>query len=395
MKLEVLRERDFAIYMSGNLASWLGLWIQRIAIGWLSWELSHSPAWVGLVSFAQFGPVILFGPMFGVLADKLDRRRYAMVASSIQMGIAFVLFGVAAAGAMTIGLLALLCLAAGITTSAYQPVRLALVNDLAPRPLLAQAVAINSLTFNVTRFVGPAIGGIVIAAWGSSAPFAINALTYLALILALYAIKPMPSPRTASAGGFFGDLRAGIDYMRRHRKLGELFMLVFASSFLGRGVLELLPVFAEAMYHEGASGLAVLTAATGLGAVGSAGWVTRARSAESLPRTGRRSLCVSACFLVALGLIDLYWLGIIAAFALGFTLTLTGVSLQVACQTTIDNAFRGRVMSLWGTVVTGGSAIGGAIIGVASEWAGLGPVTIACGAIALFCALATPRPRAH
>mgnify|MGYP000977610547 CR=1 FL=1 len=379
MKLEVLRERDFAIYMSGNLASWTGLWIQRIAIGWLSWELSHSAAWVGLVSFAQFGPVIVLGPLFGVLADKLERRRYAIVASSIQMGIATALFVVAAMGWMTIELLCALCFCTGVTTSAYQPVRLALVNDLSPRPLLTQAIAIHSLIFNLTRFVGPALGGVVIASAGTSAPFAINAFAYLALIAALSVIRLRPSEHKKASGEFFAEMRAGFGYVREHRNLVHIFALGLISNFLGRGVLELLPVFAEAVFAAGASGLATLTAATGVGSILSAGIVTRARHPAQLPRLGRRSIYVSSLLLVALGLTPWYLPGIMLCFALGFTLTLTGVSLQVALQSLVHDTFRGRIVGLWGVVVTGGSAVGGAVIGAFSQLAGLGTVTVACG----------------
>lgn len=383
MKLEVLRERDFAIYMGGNLASWLGLWIQRLAIGWLSWDLSHSAAWVGLVSLAQFGPVIVLGPMFGVLADKLERRRYAIVASIIQMAIATVLFVVAAFGLMTIGLLFGLCLAAGITTAGYQPVRLAMVNDLAPRSMLTQAIAINSLAFNITRFAGPAIGGVVMLSLGVAAPFAVNALSYLALILALHNIRLRPSARARAAGSFLATLRAGLGYAREHAMIREIIILGFISAFLGRGVLEMWPVFAEAIYQEGASGLATLSAATGLGSIVSAGVVTRAGDPAGLPRIARSSVYVSAAFLVVLGLFEIYWLGVLFAFALGVTLTLTGVSLQVALQSTVDDSYRGRVVGLWGVVVTGGPAIGGAIIGAVSELAGLGSVTVVCGLASL------------
>jgi len=381
MKLDVLRHRDFAWYITGNALSWLAMWMQRVAIGWLSWELTHSPLWVGLISMAQFAPTILFGPMFGVLADKLERRRHAITVSTIQMALAALLCLVSALGWMRIELLAVLCIGIGITSSAYQPVRLALVNDVVPRPMLAQAIALNSVVFNTTRFIGPALGGIAIATFGVASTFGINAFAYLALIWAVATVNLRPRTSPPSEASLLADLRAGLHNVREHAAIRSFILIGLITSFFARGVLELLPVFADSVFGRGAGGLAMLTSCTGLGAVMSGLSLSRFSDPVRIPKLARRSAIATGVLLVAFGLTPHWWLGLALVFAIGIGTSLTMVGLQVAIQSAVDDRFRGRVMSLWGVVAVGSPALGGAILGALSQAVPIGWVTVICGVL--------------
>lgn len=395
MKLELLRHRDFAWYITGNALSWTALWMQRVAIGWLSWELTHSPLWVGLISMAQFAPVIVLGPMFGVLADKLERRRHAIVVTSVQMVLAMVLCLVSMLGWMRIELLFVLCLAIGITSSAYQPVRLAMVNDVVPRPLLSQAIAFNSVVFNTTRFLGPALGGLAIASFGVASTFGINSVAYIALIWAVATVHLRPRSAPPSEASLIADLRAGWRYVRTHPTIRSFMLIGLIISFFVRGMLELLPVFADSVFAQGAQGLALLTSCMGLGAVMAGLSLSRFAETAKLASLARRSSIVSGALLATFGITKIWALGLVLVFALGIGTSLCMVGMQVAIQSAVEDQYRGRVMSLWGMIAAGSPALGGALLGGISQVAGIAGVTVACGVLCAALIWLTRRQGAH
>lgn len=391
----LLRHRDFAWYIAGNALSWVALWMQRVAIGWLSWELTHSPLWVGLISMAQFAPVVVLGPMFGVLADKLERRRHAITVTTVQMVLAMVLCVVTVLGWMRIELLFVLCLAIGITSSAYQPVRLALVNDVVPKALLPQAIAFSSVVFNSTRFIGPALGGIAIASFGVASTFGINSVAYIALIWAVATVNLRPRSSPASEASLIADLRAGLRYVGSHPTIRSFMLIGLIISFFVRGMLELLPVFADSVFAQGAQGLALLTSCMGLGAVMAGLSLSRFTDTSRLASLARRSSVISGALLVAFGLTNVWVLGLALVFTLGIGTSLCMVGMQVAIQSAVDDRFRGRVMSLWGMIAAGSPALGGALLGAIAQLAGIAGVTIASGVLcALLIWLTRPRARA-
>ncbi|MFN0305089.1 MAG: MFS transporter [Burkholderiales bacterium] len=383
MNFAVLRHRDFALFVSGNALSWLGSWMQRISIGWLSWDLTHSSLWVGLISLAMYAPVIVLGPLFGVLADKLDRRWHGVIVNAIQMLLAVTLFLISIAGSMRIELLFAVCILIGIAGAAYQPVRLSLVNDIVPRELLTQAIAVNSVVFNASRFVGPALGGIAIASLGVASTFAINAITYVGVISALWVVVLRPPTHRHQSSGFFADLLAGLRNVAAHRAIRSFMLMGAITSVFARGVLELLPVFADAVFMQGASGLAILTSAGGIGAVVAGLTVSRFNDTSHLPRLSRRSAFAAGAILIMLGLTTNFWLGVFLVFAIAVATTLCMVSMQIAVQSAVDDPFRGRVMSLWGVIAMGGPSIGGAAIGAIAQFTGMAGVTIACGVVGM------------
>src|ERR1044071_5119980 len=172
--------RNYRVYISGNSISLIGWWLQRVAVGWLAWTLTHSGTWLGLVSLADFLPVLFLSPFAGVLADRRDRVwiiRITQLCGCVQAGLLALLVWT---DTITIELLFALVLLLGIASGIAQPARLALVPSLVDRTSLASALAINSVVFNLARFIGPAIAGVTIAEIGIAAAFAANAVTYLA-----------------------------------------------------------------------------------------------------------------------------------------------------------------------------------------------------------------------
>lgn len=376
----IFSDRTFALFSLGNAVSWLGMWAQRVGVGWLSWDLSHSASWVGLVSLGQYLPLIFFSPLFGGLLDRCDPKRYAIVTNSVLTVLAVALYIITVLNALTIGRLCLFSFVLGVANSAYQPVRLSLVNEVAPKGRLAEAIAANSILFNTTRTVGPALAGIAIASLGVAATFAINALSYAAIIGALAAIELREIPRKPPEG-FIEDFVAGVRYVSGEAFLSELLMLSLVTSILGRGVIELMPAFAGGLYQSGSTGLAALTTAGGIGAILGAALLSRAGAAGWLPMLASRGAMCVGVLVIVLGLVPSYWMALVTVAVLGLCVVVCSVGLQVLLQKAIHDSFRGRVMGLWGMCNVAGPGVGGALLGVISHALGLRGATVASGVI--------------
>jgi MFS family permease len=354
------------------------MWAQRVGIGWLSWDLSHSASWVGLVSLAQFLPLVVFSPLFGGLLDRSNAKRYAIVTNSALTALATILYVVTIMHALTIERLCALSILLGIGNSAYQPVRLSLINEVAPVGRVAEAIATSSILFNVTRTVGPALAGISIAQFGVAATFAINAVSYAAIIAALAVIQ-LPAVLKGPSEGFVRDFLAGIRYVAGHEFIRDVMLLSLVTSMLGRGVIELLPAFAGGLYHRGSSGLAVLTTASGLGAIFGGALLRNAGRGGGLHALARRGAIALGIVVVALGAVPSFWMAVVTIAVVGIAIVVCSVGLQVLLQHTIDESFRGRVLGLWGMCAVAGPGIGGAVLGTVAQTFGLRPATIASG----------------
>jgi len=376
----IFGHRNYALYALGNTISSLGMWAQRVGVGWLSWELSHSATWVGLVSLGQFLPLIFLAPLFGGLLDRSDPKRYAIVTNSFLTAIATVLWVVMVLHAMTIERLCALSVLLGVANSAYHPVRLSLVNEVAPPGRLAEAIATNSILYNLTRSVGPALAGVTIAWFGVAGTFAANAISYAAIIGALAIIDIRVIERPPSRG-FVKDIVDGMRYVAGNPFIREFMLLSVVTSTLTRGPLELLPAFAGGLYQRGSWGLAVLTTVSGVGAILGGVLLSRAGNAAWLAVIARRSAMSLGMLVVVLGLAPGFWSGTVAVFVLGVCGVISGVGLQVLLQKSISETFRGRVLGLWGMCNVAGPGVGGAIIGAATQVLGLRGATVAGGLI--------------
>ena len=237
-----LRNANYGIYTAGNAVSLIGTWMQRISIGWLTWELTHSGLWLGLVAFADFFPVMLIGPIAGAAADRWDRLRVVKTSQTISLVQATILFALTATGHMNIGLLVALSAFQGVIVAFNQPARLALVPSLVAAADLGSAVAINSVIFNLARFVGPMLAGLAIVWSGVATAFAANALSYVAFLVALTGVR-VASTASASTRqrSFKADLQEGIRYTATHPAIAALLVLLIAIGIGGRPLNELLP----------------------------------------------------------------------------------------------------------------------------------------------------------
>ena len=369
-----LAHRNFGTYIAGNSVSLVGTWMQRIGVGWLAWDLTGSGAFLGVIALADLFPSVLIAPFGGALADRLDRRRLMIAAQSIVMAQAFALFALTAAGWITPALLVALTLVNGVVIGVNQPARLALIPSLVPRADLATAVAINSIVFNVARFIGPALAGAMIVSTGVAGVFAANGLSYLAFLVALARIRPEPLARPEPVAGRFGlvhGVAEGVRYALGHPGIRPMLALHTALALTVRPFIELLPGFADAVFGRGAPGLAVLASTIGIGAVIGGLWLAQRRGSA-----GRTRLVLLSALLVALSVLGLaattsFAVATACAALAGFGMVATGVTTQTLIQMAVADGVRGRVLGLYGLIFRGGPALGALAIGVASEWVGL------------------------
>ncbi len=384
----VFSSRNYAIYAAGNSISLVGLWVQRVAVGWLAWRLTESGFWLGAVAFADLFPVVLIGAFGGVLADRLDRRRLMITGQSLALAQAATLCVLQALGLMTIELLFGLTLLLGCVIAVNQPARLSLVPSLVRPANLTSAVAISAVIFNLARFVGPAVAGLILATAGIAPAFGFNALTYAAMIAALAALDLERAPKRAAGGARMVDeIAEGVRYVVGHQAMRTLLLLLLAVSMLSRPVFELLPGFADAIFARGAQGLAALTSAVGLGAVAGGLWLAQRGSLRGLSSIALASGAISGLAVAVFALSHSFYVALAMMAAAGFAAVAIAVASQTLVQNAVEPAMRGRVMSFWGIIIRGGPALGALAMGTLSGPLGLAIPVFAGGLCALGAAL--------
>ncbi len=379
--------RNFAIYTSGSAVTLIGLWVQRLGVGWLTWELTRSGFWLGVVAFADLFPAVVVGPFAGVLADRLDRLRLALICQSLSLLQTVVLFVLTSAELIDIVSLVSLTAFLGAVRAVYMPVRLSLVPALVRADDVPAAVAISSLIFNLARFVGPALAGLVITAWGVAPTFALYGLTVAALLYALTRLRiERGAAATGRGGGKLAEIAEGVRYTVRHPAVGPLLLLMLTVSVLARPVGELLPGFADAVFGRGAGGLAWLTSAIGLGAVAGGVWLAKRGSAAGLLVIALLGGGGCAVALLLFTGTALFWVAVPAAAIFGGAMVSSAIATQTLILRSVEDAVRGRVLSLYGVIFRGGPAIGSLVMGALSGPFGLRwPLAVG----GLLCLLAT------
>jgi MFS family permease len=369
--------RNYRTFLYGNFLSVLGVWIQRLALGWHAWQLSESALVVGVVAAAQFMPAILLSPFFGVLVDQVSTRAASIVMHIIMAAIAAVLGILTLSDNMTAEWLVALALLHGIANSAYAPVRLALIPDLVRKEQFPSAVAISSMVFNISRFIGPGIAGAVVSLYGLGYAYLINAVTYLPVVYVLTILRIAPhETHPANKKPYFAQLAEGLRYTRDHAPIRQVILLAAVSNFFGRGILELMPAFAALVFEGGSGVLAALMAAAGIGAI-IASLLASTRSLHGHLHWMVVAGAAGAGLSMALfALVSSLAGGLFVVMLLGLFASLVAIGSQTEVQLLVENRLRGRVMSLWSLVIMGGPAVGSVVAGAlagayGSRWTSL------------------------
>lgn len=370
--------RDFRVYSYGNLMSLLSSWMHRMALGWLTWETTQSPAWLGAIAFCAMVPPIVLGPFSGTIGDRLGSRRIARAAMLCEATNILLLAGLVVSGLITVHLLAAVALLQGIFFAFDFPVRHALVPDLVPRSELSAAIAVNTATFHVTSFVGPVLGGTIIEHFGYLPVFVISACTFIQFFFILGGLKIARESHAGTQNNFLYDLADGFRYTFNHPTIRYIFIASIATHILMRPYYDLLPAFADQVFNRKIDGLQILASASGLGGlVAGVGLAMRGRM-KGLTTALMWSAVVSCSFLTLFALLPYVmqpniWIGFALLVPVGVGLVIAGIAAQSLTQNVVDPAKRARVVGLSASFATGGPALGALVLGWLGEKLGLGP----------------------
>lgn len=374
-----LASRNYRLYFAGQLVSLAGTWMQQIAMVWLAWRLSNSAQVLGLVGFASQIPILFLGPVAGVVTDRFDRRRILIVTQWVALLQALALAALAASGRATPGGLIALAFVLGCINALDLPARQAfsveLVDDRADLP---NAVALNSMLMNAARFVGPALAGLAVAAFGEAWCFVINAASYLAVIAALSAIdaKVPPSKPHPSALAAF---REGLRYVLGHAGIRTRLAVVAAISFLVTPYAVLMPLFADEIFRGDSRTYGFLIGCAGAGSLLAGIYLASRKGTDGLSKRTTNAVLVSGAALAAFAANDSLTLAFGIVTVLGFAVILVVAGSNTLIQVSVEDAYRGRVMAIFSTAFLGVAPLGSFAVGHLAHVVGVRPTLFACG----------------
>ncbi len=370
--VRVFRHRNYAFYMGGMSPNLVTIWMQRLGVGWLAWELTQSTTWLGIIAAADLLPMLFLAPLAGAVTDRNVPLTLQKITQFLAVVHALGLAAFTLGGVMDIWLLLAFTIFHGLTHTLASTARHAIVPATVPKAELATAIAIDSGLFNASRFVGPALAGLIIPFGGVGATFVANAVGCLMFLGALFGMDLAPPVRESRGRrSLFADVGESLAYCRDHAGIGPLFIMLTAVSVLFRPVQDMLPGFAGAVFGSDAVGLAWLTSAMGVGATISAFWIALRSRVTGL------TMAVVAGFLglsiVTLGLVatPLLWVAVVFAALSGFALNTMSTGGQALIQFAVDDSHRGRVMGLYTLIYRGTPAIGALGLGAVAEIVGL------------------------
>ena len=373
--------RNYSLYVAGNLMSTSGNWIQRVAMAWLTWELTHSGAWLGIIAFADMFPTFSIGLIAGALTDRTDALRLLRVTQMFAIVQAVGLAAITISGVVTVEWLLFFALFRGIVVAFNRPPRMTLVYNIVGREALSSAIAINAMVFNVTRFIGPVLGGAIVAWYGAGWAFIVNGLSYAAFVAILFAIDiPFAETKTRERAGIGAETWEGVRYAFNHAGIALCLVILLLTSLFVRPFTELLPGIASAVFERGVSGYSTLLACHGIGAMGAGFWMAQRGGARGFTNIIVVSLLLVSVSLIIFSTIAGFWLALPLMAIVGWAIVVQGVATQTLVQTAVATEFRGRTMACYGIVGRGGPALGALIMGGLSEFVGLS-APVAGGAV--------------
>jgi MFS family permease len=358
--------RDFRVQWTGACTSSIGTWMQIVAQNWLVLSLTHSSFFLGLDAFLQQLPIILFTLVGGVFADRYDRRRTLIVSQVVQMSTSGMLAVLMYLHVVQIWHILTLSFVTGCAQSFGGPAYQSLIPSLVDKKDLPNAVALNSIQFNVARVLGPLLFGATLFAfqrWGyneaqaMNACFALNSLSFLVVIntLMMLRVKHIPPTETKPMRD---ELATGLQYVRHHGSMVALIVLAAATTFLGFALLTFLPIFAQSVFHEGADTYSHLMAFSGAGSIVGAlivAWLGKFR------RMGLTALVMQALYgalIIAFSVSRVLWVSDLLLFLTGATLMIVFSTVTSLIQLIAPNEMRGRVMSIYMLAFRGGMPLG-------------------------------------
>ena len=372
-----LRVRNYRLFASGQVVSLVGTWMQRVAQDWLVLDLSGgSPVALGVAAALQFGPTLLLSLSAGAVADRYDKRRVLM-ALQLGMGACALALGLLdVTGAATLGLVYVLCALLGCFSAVDAPIRQSFAGEMVGPDTLTNAVALNSMTFNTARIVGPAIAGLMIAAVGTGWVFLVNTATFAAVLTGLAMMRPAEMFVYERASRARGSVLRGLQEVRRRPDLVVLLTVVFFVSTFGINFFMTLAITARLVFSRGAESYGLLTSALAVGCL-----VGAFVAARRVGRPRIRTVLLAGLFFgvaeLVTGVMPTYALTAVLLIPTGLGQLVFTTAANAAVQLGVSESMRGRVMGLYVLVLLGGTPLGGPVLGwMAEVWGGRAPLVV-------------------
>lgn len=380
-----LQFRDYRLLWWGMIVSNIGTWMQMVAQGYLVYQLTRSPFALGLVGFVRAVPVFGLSLFAGVVADRVDRRRLLIVTQSLAALFALALAVLTSTGVIQVWMILALSFLSASVMAFDNPTRQALVPDIVGREYIANAVALQSAAFNGTGVIGPSLAGVALGVVGVAACFYINAVSFIAVIVALLLMATIPH-RTTRKQTMLQNLREGFLYVRGNRVVAALLVQMAAIGLLGRPYTQLMPAMQRDVLHVGATGLGLLMAFSGIGALGGALAIA---SFSAFTRRGLLLTIVIAVFglsLVAFALSRSFPLSLGLLVIVGAAATMSMSTTNMLIQLGVPGDLRGRIMSMYTMIAMGSMPLGAMVLGTVASFVGV-PETLLFGGIGCLAAL--------
>ncbi len=378
--LRAFAHKNFRLFITGQGTSQVGNWLQLITTSWLMYRLSGSTLWLGLAAFAQQIPFLVLAPAVGVFLDRLDVRRVLMVTNTIALLQSLAMLTLVATGTVQPIHLVLGNLVLGIVNACDAPARQSLMVRLVDkREDLVNAIALNSAVMNGARFLGPMIGGFVIASFGDTAGFGLNSVLRFAVIAALVTMTLTPRVRTPHVGSWLNQFAAGVKYAYGFLPTRTALLLLAATSFTIQGYSSLMPWFAREVFHGDAHTQGTLIGCAGFGALAGMVYLAMRPSVLGLFRLIGITAAIAGASLVAFSFTHEIWLAAPLLVLVGSGMMLTAGSTNTVLQVIVPDELRGRVASLYVVSFLGVSPLGALFVGWLSEHIGPPWALAACG----------------
>jgi MFS family permease len=353
--------RNFRLFLFGHLVSSTGTWMQQVGQDWLVLRLTDAPLPLGITLALQFAPMLAFGAWAGVVADRIDKRRLLLVTQTAMGGLALVLGVLTATGAVRLWMVYVLALLLGCATAFDMPARQAFVSEMVGPDRVANAVGLNSASFNSARVVGPAVAGVLIAVVGIATAFLLNAVSYLAMIGALLAMDPTGLHRRAPVARGRGQIRAGVRYVRATPVLRSTIVLVAVVGMFGLNYRIALPLLARFAFDGGPAAYGALAAIMAAGAV--VGALAVARRGRPTPLLLIGSVAAFGLLSLAAAVAPTLVVEAVVLFPIGMASLAFVATANSTVQLGSSPEMRGRVMSLFGLVLLGSGMPSGLLSG--------------------------------
>jgi len=376
-----LKVRNFRIYWFGMLVSLIGSWIQITAQSWLVFQLTNSAFLLGFVGFLSSIPMFLLSLFTGVLADRVNKKNILIITQVSFMILAFLLAVLTHLKLITPAQIMLIALLNGVVMAFDAPSRQSMIVELVGKTHLPNAIALNSVAFNSSRIIGPALAGILVATIGMSGCFYLNGISFFAVIIALFLIKINSTKEIEQGNSALKDLKEGLVYVKNHRLIFALVSMVAVVSLFGVGYVMLMPIFAERILHVGIKGLGMLMSATGVGAVCGALLLARLGDFRKKGNFLIASVMIFSVSLILFGFSKSYLFSLIVLVFTGGS-SVTAIALvNTLLQTNVPDKLRGRVMGIFMITFAGIMPFGNLFSGSVAQVWGVSAAIVSSGII--------------